>query len=681
MSTQNPPNVNVPVIKWNQGMRGNITDSLERQAGLKIYQTPRLTNVENFGAYKTQIALPAMPVCFPYNPVGNYNVRDANGNLTGAVEPNGRKYGGNPGINVAIKLDGIKKEQLPTGVMDQLRAKGVALENLEVNFCVQDTPWVGGPILFRPHPFLHKDKNVPEVSKTFDATSQPYVGLMDINSPLDPNALARVPDIRTHGTIKKVTMPDGRVVEEPGPVVCSIDQFPIQTVDPKTGQRTFAKNDTTHAFYSLCIDTDAVPPKAALTMHWLVSDKDHAAINTILREEDRSLTMNNRSTQESMQNFIQKVSTANTSLSNPKDGNLSPIAALNNLVNGTQPVLKEKPTGSGYVVGEQPVPRKKAEIAADANIHSAPTARSVTPAASIANINSRPPARSITPVQSNPNPAPESSATAAFAGPSAVPISRPAQAPAARQMPPPSSQPPSLPSPPPPSLESPPTAPSTALLAAQTQFHRATRVMPPNQGMATVTPVQITTAHAHQQKAALNPSNKTTLTSAPMPAVQPLRGGPAEHDLHLFFSDIKNQLKVLSNADLLAIPNGNKLTANIAGKPAVEMERDPKTGEKTVKILGDWKAQINAIEATVLACKSRQEDPIKINSTDPEFAKECLKQCIKHDFHYKLSPETEVAIQQKYGSIEKIMEGINNEITASRIQPPADKPNPGGPVG
>lgn len=316
------PDTPIP-IKKGLGIRGQI----DERYGQKV---PRLTNINStFGVYSQTMALPTVPVCFTYNSTDHMR-REKNGLPKPAM-----------GINVAVRLPTVTQEtadRLPTGVKELVESQGIRIEDLEVNFCVQDTPWQSNPqnpILFRAHPFLHSD--APEYSMNYDKSSRPYVGLTDINSAF--TTLAQEP-VRTHFIVSRDAT--GNPLP-PGPkgyqVACSIQEYPIQAVD-SNGQRTAAKTDETHAFYSLCIDPGP-PKKAALTLHWLTSDKDLEEINKILRGNGANMTLND---------FSQKVAAANTTLNQPKNGKFSPIAALNALVHGNNK-LEERP--SRYVVKEQ----------------------------------------------------------------------------------------------------------------------------------------------------------------------------------------------------------------------------------------------------------------------------------------------------------------------------------------
>jgi hypothetical protein len=268
----------------------------------------RISNVNMVAPYQAAMALPEMPVCFPYHP-------------TGETDANARRDDGITAINAAIRLPAGTLNNLPTGVREALVQNGVNINNLEVNFCIQDMPWQNDQVLLRPHPFLHA--TAPQTGQHNSASNGVLVGISDINSPL--GNLANV-NLSTHG--------------EGGAVVFSARDLPIQSVDPATGTATRLNTERTNAFYSLCINPTT--HQAALTLHWLVNDTDH---NTLLH----NVIPASRSIDDIINNSAAFLN--DTDLGNAPGNEISPIQALNALVHGNQPNLAQRP--SRFRVGEQ----------------------------------------------------------------------------------------------------------------------------------------------------------------------------------------------------------------------------------------------------------------------------------------------------------------------------------------
>jgi hypothetical protein len=252
--------------------------------GLGSRQVARITNVNLVAPYKKSAALPAMPVCFPYNAEGTM------------------------AILMAIRLPATP-DNLPSGVTQLLSQHQINMNNLEVNFCVQDMPvtWIDQRILLRPHPFLHP--TAPE-SAAFSAASNILVGFSNINEAF--GALKNEPPLTTH-------QGDG------GEVIFSGDQLPVEFMDSITKEKItpLAMVDKTYTFYSFCIEP--ATGRAALTLHWLVNENDFQKLKSILPNT------------KTIEEFILKVVTTNNiSLNQSVANKITPVQALYKLVHGDQ---------------------------------------------------------------------------------------------------------------------------------------------------------------------------------------------------------------------------------------------------------------------------------------------------------------------------------------------------------
>jgi ankyrin repeat protein len=207
--------------------------------GEAIPPARRLSNVNIFDPY-IQLQLPQLPIVHPYNPDGGFD----------QVE---RLPGGVPIFSIAVALDASTPLALPAGVLSILNQQGIAPAQLELFFCVQNMPWKNAQLLFRPHPWLHTD--APLVGN-YSKSSDVLTGVFAIGSEI--SHLVNITGVSTHpGTANHM--------------VLSAAQMLINDVEDPS---------QTHCFYSLCIEP--ATKKAALTLHWLVNDQDHAQIQRIL---------------------------------------------------------------------------------------------------------------------------------------------------------------------------------------------------------------------------------------------------------------------------------------------------------------------------------------------------------------------------------------------------------------
>lgn len=265
---------------------------------------PRLTNVNLVAPYRVDAALPAMPVCFPYN---------ADGIMA---------------IDVAVRLP-VGTSNLPAGVRELLVQHNINMSNLEVNFCVQDMPatWATQQILLRPHPFLHNTapRNAPP-NANFAAASTVLAGICDINTSF--GALAQVPNISSHG-------------ENGADVVFSTREFALQAVNPANEQANPIRNNVTNCFYSIFIE--ASTGRAALTLHWLVDEATHnrlfGGFNNIVRNS------------RTMDDFINNLAAHDSPFQTHSANEISPAEALYALVHGNQPRPAQRL--SRYMISEQ----------------------------------------------------------------------------------------------------------------------------------------------------------------------------------------------------------------------------------------------------------------------------------------------------------------------------------------
>jgi hypothetical protein len=276
----------------------------------------RMNNTNTVSPYQAVMALPDMPVCFPYH-------------VTGETDVNVRRLQGVPAINASIRLPAGTLTNLPTGIRELLVQHNINLNNLQVNFCVQDMPWQNDPILLRPHPFLHP--TAPQVGN-YNNSSAVLVGITDVNSPFGTLANAT---LVTHGDSAASS------------VVFSTREFPIQSVTPASGATAEIaapiQTNTTHAFYSICIDP--ATSRAALTLHWLLNDTDH-------QEFIQNILPVSTNIEEIVNWTAGSEQLANSSLRQETNG-ISAISALYYLINGGQPTLAQR--SSLYRVAEQAI--------------------------------------------------------------------------------------------------------------------------------------------------------------------------------------------------------------------------------------------------------------------------------------------------------------------------------------
>lgn len=249
-----------------------------------LENTRRLENV-GVAMPHVDFQIPLLPSVFPYEPNGD-----------------DRTDLGAPTFSVAATLQPPLEDQLPDGVFEQLRENGVSLDNLQMFFCVQNMPWNNSAFLLRPHPWLKPDAPVNQVGYNHSSNMQVSVSDIGIRFP----QLEAIDNVRVHAT---------RV----GDVVYSGEpQFRVE------GAQDFSN---THCFYSLCVDSTANLKRAALTLHWLLNDADHAQISALLP---------NATTLEAFSKKVEELGQEFT-LNKPING-ISPVKALNAMLQGGQQV-------------------------------------------------------------------------------------------------------------------------------------------------------------------------------------------------------------------------------------------------------------------------------------------------------------------------------------------------------
>ncbi len=247
-------------------------------------ETQRLENVGTTRLYP-DLQLPQLPSVFPYDPIGDERV-----NL------------GAPTFSVAATIQEPKEDQVPAGVLEQLALSGLSLKNLAMSFVVQDMPWKDSTFLFRPHPYLHSEA---ENQRHYIRSSDIKAGISGIGESFP--SLGTIDSVQTHYSrrAQKVVYAGGQ-------------EFTIEQA------QDFQQ---THCFYSLCVEPAA--NRAVLTYHWLLNDVDHAQISGLLPNTP------------SLGAFSEKVARLGkaVTLNEPING-VSPVQALNAMLQGNQPILR-----------------------------------------------------------------------------------------------------------------------------------------------------------------------------------------------------------------------------------------------------------------------------------------------------------------------------------------------------
>lgn len=253
---------------------------------------PDAQRLENIGIAEpyTQLQPPLLPSIFPYEPTEDERLNF-----------------GVPSFSVAATIRQPLEDQVPGGVLEQLKANGMSVDNLEIFFCVQNMPWNNSAFLLRPHPWLKPDAPVNQADYNHSSNIQVSVSDIGIRFP----QLGAIDNVRVYATRAEHATRAGNVVYSGEP------QFRVE------GVQNF---NNTHCFYSLCVDGTTNPKRAALTLHWLLNDADHAQISPLL---PNTLTL---------EAFSKKVEALGQefTLNKPING-MSPVKALNVMLQGGQP--------------------------------------------------------------------------------------------------------------------------------------------------------------------------------------------------------------------------------------------------------------------------------------------------------------------------------------------------------
>lgn len=199
---------------------------------------------EDTGVMGVQIGYPRMPVVHPYHPVGD--------------NPATSRNNGIPTFSIAMAFPRGTVGNLPAGVLEQLRQYNIAIGNLDVFWSVQDMPWQGEQLLLRPHPWLHPDAPQERGARQ---NSNILVGICDIDSSM--SSVTAIQDVCTHPDVN-------------GHMVYSERQMPIMGIETAP--------NSSHSFYSLCIDPDT--GRAALTLHWLLNGSDQQEVQAVVQGAD-----------------------------------------------------------------------------------------------------------------------------------------------------------------------------------------------------------------------------------------------------------------------------------------------------------------------------------------------------------------------------------------------------------
>ncbi len=206
--------------------------------GLRLISNNNVNDIYN-GPYGNTIHLPNIPVIHPYH-------------VTGSEERSPNYYDfGHVSCPIAVRLPSGSINNLPAGITELLVEHNIDINQLEIGFCVQNTPWrnadgsAGEELLLRPHTWLHR--NAPMEGR-YSQNEQILVGITDVDSRVSGLMLANV---HTHQ-------------EQGGLVAFSPDNMQIQGL-----------NDLrrSHGFYSICIEPTT--RQAILTLHWLLSEEHY----------------------------------------------------------------------------------------------------------------------------------------------------------------------------------------------------------------------------------------------------------------------------------------------------------------------------------------------------------------------------------------------------------------------
>ncbi len=228
------------------------------------------------------MAIPAgMPCVLPY---------EING-----LEANRRIRNGIPTFSMAVKLPTGTTHNLPPRVIELLRENNVNINNLSVNVLVQDMPWQGVPLRLRSNPFTDPEATALDYNRDHNVLS----GIADVDGNFGPLATVHVSTHATHDTHETIFSP-------PNQHILGIED-----------------HARTHAFYSLNIEPTT--GRAALTLHWLLNDHDHDALQQLMRDHEFM-------TLEQLINFhLPTLANSAINGSNHAPAAITPLQALRNL--------------------------------------------------------------------------------------------------------------------------------------------------------------------------------------------------------------------------------------------------------------------------------------------------------------------------------------------------------------
>ncbi len=209
-----------------------------------------------------ELALPKIPVFHPYSP---------------ADESIERIDGGLPTFSICTKL-AVGLERLPLELQNILREKGILDNNqLNVFFVTQNVPWKNTDLLFRAHYWVNP--HAPYQSPNFTSDPNVFMGLLDSSNPN-----VRIGNSAANVLIQEVV--SSHSMSDKDTVVRSSPPTPIVS----------GIGDPTKSCQVLSLSI-LENQRAALTVHWILSDIDQQYVAQTLKDMRAKNNLN-------LENFI-----------------------------------------------------------------------------------------------------------------------------------------------------------------------------------------------------------------------------------------------------------------------------------------------------------------------------------------------------------------------------------------
>lgn len=312
----------------------NLQEFLTRSLGIirdadKLHPYKRFSQGEEADEqltvhYNLQFPVPRMPMFHPYNPITDTNPQTEASGSTGI-----------PHTVLTLKCPPKTSEFLPESIKNLLTSSGTPPEKIDVFVVSQNTPWAAAPLLMRPHYWMHgrpldHDKTITD-RKGINTQCQIAICSTnpDPNNPIScdgmQNTFTPKLDMSSHGSNKPTEVIQGSI--------CSPDGIGVLS--------GISANQTTSFFSIVKILDGPTAGRIAVTLHWLLNDKDEVALERaarFLKGSDREQTL---------ATFILEIHSKIPSLSEPLKDLLmifnSNVAEIQNLVKPATPKAPEAP--------------------------------------------------------------------------------------------------------------------------------------------------------------------------------------------------------------------------------------------------------------------------------------------------------------------------------------------------